>query len=88
MEGNYIKFVPGPDKPKTKTWYVHNKDNNTLLGMIGWYNPWRQYSFFPNGTLPLVFEKTCLRDIAKFVEYETVIHNSRIKYAKLYPQVD
>lgn len=61
----------------TSTWNVINRYNNTQLGTVGWYGPWRQYSFFPNPVLDLVFEKQCLRDIADFCESKTKEHDKR-----------
>lgn len=80
--GTHIKFVPGPSKPKTKTWYVVNKYDDASgdfakahLGWIGWYAPWRKYCFFPKGDT--VYEKVCLREIANFCERKTSEHKAK-----------
>ena len=70
----YLAFEPGPDKPKTKTWRVVS---DTFVGIIAWRGPWRQYSFFPEPGS--VFEKTCLRDIANFCEYQSSVHRAALK---------
>ena len=74
-EPKHIKFVEGPSKPKTKTWWVVNKYDDTHLGWIGWFVRWRKYSFFPKGGT--VYEKDCLRDIADFCEEKTIEHKNR-----------
>lgn len=51
---------------KTKTFDVVNKDNSSYIGQIKWFGSFRKYSFFPAENC--VFEQTCLRDIAKFME--------------------
>lgn len=75
-EPKHIKFVTdGRSKSgKTQIWKVLTKDGDTLLGHVHWYGPWRCYSFFVSsryGEFDLVFEKTCLRDIANFCENQT-----------------
>ena len=67
-QGTYIKFIPGPSKPKTKTGRVIS-EREELLGIVKWYGPWRCYGFNPEGWT--VFEKTCLREIADFCDVET-----------------
>jgi len=51
---------------KTKIFEVFNKDNGSYLGAVKWHGAFRQYSFFPASDC--IFEKTCLRDISKFME--------------------
>lgn len=76
FKSKWIKFIdytePKKNKsgkivgyPKTKTFLIRNKDNDFVLGIIKWYGPFRQYSFFPEPNT--VFEKTCLGDITKFI---------------------
>lgn len=62
------------DRPKTQWWSVLTKDYNELLGSIHWFGRWRCYAFFPKPDL--VFEKTCLRDIAFFCERLTKKHKA------------
>lgn len=80
-DGKYIQFneVGVSKSGLTKLWEVINKENGTLLGKVGWYGPWRQYAFFPDGDLDLVFERNCLRGIANFCELKTREHNKRRK---------
>ena len=68
--GTYIRFVEGPSKPKTKTWWVVTRDDATHLGWIGWFGRWRKYAFYPKSDT--VYEEVCLRDIARFCLAETL----------------
>lgn len=48
------------DTGKTQVYHVESARGG-LLGVIGWYGPWRAYCFFPmNGT---VWSVGCLNDI-------------------------
>lgn len=60
---------------KTNKWIVSNSLNDEPLGDIRWFGRWRQYAFFPLDNL--VFEKTCLRSIADFCEFESGAHRRR-----------
>jgi len=70
---SYIRFVPGPAKPKTLTWKVVTANLFAAeLGEVGWFARWRQYAFSPKaGT---VFNKDCLREIADFCDQRTTEH--------------
>ena len=74
----WIKFEHVPHhnpKAKTRIWRVRNKGNKSILGEVKWYGPWRKYAFFANPVVTLnVFEETCLRDIAEYVENATRNH--------------
>ena len=62
----WIEFKIRKDNGVTKIWEIKPKDNESPLGFIRWYSPWRKYAFFPiENTL---YEPTCLRDIAEFIE--------------------
>lgn len=69
--GTYIKFVPGPPKPKTKVWFVTN-DNEQHLGCVAWFGSWRKYAFHPNSDI--WFEEVCLKEIADFCIKQTYKH--------------
>ena len=72
--GSYLRFEPGLDKPKTKTWVVLNKEDSCPLGIIKWFSHWRKYCFFAaDGT---IFEENCLRGISNFVESKTKEHKT------------
>lgn len=70
-EGKYIDFRLHAVSPsgKTKTWKVQNRENLTILGTISWFGRWRKYVFEP--LADMVFEETCMRDIAQFIQQET-----------------
>ena len=71
----HLKFIEGPNKPKTRTWFVVNKYDDINLGWIGWFARWRKYAFFPKeGT---VFEEDCMRDISDFCVEMTNHHKSK-----------
>jgi len=83
-EPKYVRFeLEGSSKSgKTQVWKVQTKDGNVLLGHVRWYSPWRCYSFFVSsggGEFELVFEKTCLRDIASFCENQTLRHRGGLE---------
>lgn len=79
----WIEFVQDTDhvSGKTKVYVVRNKDNGFHLGVIKWYGPFRQYSFFPEENC--VFEKTCLKDITDFVVKLEEERKANIKAAKV-----
>ena len=62
----WIEFVLIKQGEKTNVWNVDVKSNKATLGQIKWYSGWRKYSFFP--LLGTLYEPTCLRDIASFIE--------------------
>lgn len=70
--GTHILFVPGPAKPRTSTWSIFNRYENTKIGTISWFGRWRKYAFHPGNDT--VFEEVCLREIAEFCERKTTEH--------------
>jgi len=58
---------PAHRRLKTTVWRVVAKDGDAHLGEIRWYAHWRRYTFQP-GPRGTVFEPTCLRDIAAFID--------------------
>ena len=75
--GEYIRFVEGPPKPKTKTWWVVNRLDDIHLGWIGWFARWRKYAIWPKTNT--VYEEVCLRDIAAFCVEQTSNHKQKEK---------
>lgn len=65
----------GPER-KTNIYEVLEKgDVRARLGEIRWFGRWRKYAFYPvEGTL---YEETCMREIALFIQQETRLHNKR-----------
>jgi hypothetical protein len=67
-----VELRPGPGR-KTKRFELYAKEGTgALLGCVRWYGAWRCYSFFPEPST--LFERTCLREIADFLEDLTKAH--------------
>lgn len=72
----WIHFEPVPVPPdrKTSVWNVFTNGSEKevgglFLGKISWWGAWRKYAFFPKDNT--LYETTCLRDIAQFIEEQT-----------------
>jgi hypothetical protein len=61
----YISFEEFVTDRKTKTFFCRNNKSNSILGVVKWHGPWRQYCFFP--TASTIFSKGCLADIQNFI---------------------
>ena len=72
----WVQFTDERPSPsgKTKGWHVRTKDGRTLLGYVFWHAPWRKYVFAP--AADTIFEQDCLRDIADFVQFQTIEHRN------------
>ena len=79
MESKYLVFKELPPKPKTKVFAVHSKSNDDCLGFIRWYGSWRQYCFFSVDTYETIWNKDCLADLIKFIEYLKSEKNESIR---------
>lgn len=68
MSGTWVDFTEIHDTGKTKIWQVVTTydGGGTALGTVRWHGPWRKYAFFP--AVYTLFEPTCLRDIAAFID--------------------
>ncbi len=77
--GTHIQFHVTPKDPKRKTaiWIVANGDY--ILGLVKWFPRWRKFCFFPREDEPTVYEETCLRDIASFMETRTKWYKAKSK---------
>jgi hypothetical protein len=62
-ETKWLCFTCVKDTEKTKVFDVKAKEGNSLLGRIGWYPSWRQYTF-----IPTIGVMTCLTDITEFLK--------------------
>ena len=51
-------------RPKTKVWGIYTSGGEPF-GEVKWYGRWSQYAYHIDD---LVFTKTCLRDLADFIE--------------------
>lgn len=80
VESKCLNFEIFQRKPKTLVWTVIAKGSGSPLGFVAWFAQWRNYCFFPD--VNLVFDKTCLRDIATFCEYQSNEHRRNLKLTK------
>ncbi len=69
-QSEFLNFILLEKKPKTKVWGVDASLAGYRLGLIHWHAPWRKYCFFPHRDT--IYEQTCLREIAFFIEHETM----------------
>lgn len=67
-----IFFRPVGYTGKTAIWAVHASKDGWPIGDVRWFGRWRCYAFYP--AADTVFEKVCLRDIARFVDEQTALH--------------
>lgn len=74
---NFIKFIEHPTRlgKKTTSYTVANKEDNNEIGIIKWHSPFYKYSFFP--TAYTVFDETCLKDIAIFLDKIGIEHKEK-----------
>jgi hypothetical protein len=71
----FVKFENAglSDSAKTQKWLASSVAG-AILGNISWFSQWRRYAFQPiAGT---VYDATCLREIADFIENRTEEHKS------------
>jgi len=61
----YLEFQLLEQKPKTKVIEVLSKEHGSSLGIIKWFNRWRQYAFFPENET--IFNVECLNDIQSYI---------------------
>jgi hypothetical protein len=72
--GNYMWAEVVEKKSKTQVWQVKAKGDDSNLGVIKWFAPWRQYCLLIDGS---VFSADCLRDFASFLEKLNQHHKAR-----------
>lgn len=65
-EFKYIYFNEISYVGRTRRFQCINKKHGSLLGMVGWWSPWRQYCFSANDHI--VLSAGCLKDITSFIE--------------------
>ena len=68
-----IDFLSKSKSGKTNIYHVVVEGG--LLGIIKWYAHWRRYAFFPEPDT--LYEESCLKDIAKFLEGKTKSQRSK-----------
>jgi hypothetical protein len=71
---SWIRFVyfSRSDSGLTSRWKVVRSNGDSVLAWIAWYAPWRRYAM--HAIEGIVFDATCLREIADFCETETREH--------------
>lgn len=77
----YLKFVVTGISASRKTYIisVQSKDD-TNLGTISWFAPWRQYTFNPGSSS--TFNAECLKDIADELKRMNVGHKRMLAKRK------
>lgn len=67
--GTFLTFDlrPRPAGRKTEIWNVLNSADRDFLGTVAWYAPWRRYVFRPWVSVNVIFDASCLREIAAFI---------------------
>ena len=74
-ESHWIEFVIMGRTDKTFLWDIALKESGVVLGRVKWFGRWRKYAFFPaDGT---IYETTCLRDIAAFLDEQMLIRRKK-----------
>lgn len=71
--GKWCCVEEQPPTGKTRRFIVTDAAGNPL-GDVKWFSTWRRYAFYP-GRLT-VYEPTCLRDIAAFIDEITAERRS------------
>jgi hypothetical protein len=61
----FIHFVRDADHLKHPSFVCRNNKTNDELGIVQWYQPWRQFCYFP--TCPAVYSADCLADVKTFI---------------------
>jgi len=70
--GQKYKYIRFEQSEETKTgWYCKNKKSDDILGFVYFYKPWKQYCFYTIDNM--VFNISCLQDIADFLGYLNTI---------------
>ena len=63
-EYKHIKFV---QTVLNGCWNCLNRESGDVLGSVSYYKPWRQFVFEPDELGDIIFNSSCLRDIAHFL---------------------
>jgi len=85
----WIRFeIEDPPDPRRKTerWAVVPREatsNASAIGVVKWYGAWRKYAFFP--FQQTLYEPTCLRDIADFIDHQMELRKATRRAASSKP---
>ena len=68
---DFIRFemLDRPADRKTDIWIVYPRSGSAQLGEVKFFGAWRKFCFFPGAAM--IFDCSCLRDIAEFCEQVT-----------------
>lgn len=55
------------DSDKTKIYMIYSKHNDSYLGKIKWYGPWRRYVLEPDREFKVLSDAKCLTEISAFL---------------------
>lgn len=80
-EPKWIAFREIPAPGVTKRWEVVARQGDLVLGRVAWSNGWRRYVLQPSFTFLTEWEQDCLRDVANFIERQTIRHKAN-RYAE------
>jgi len=61
----------------THRWNILSYSSGALLGRVGWYGAWRQYTFSPSGAT--IFNSSCLSALQVFLDEANAEHKNRVK---------
>lgn len=77
--GKYLDAERWPALPGrvTARWGIYSVSGKGLLGTVGWYGPWRQYTFDP--VADTTYNVGCLQDIARFLAAQNQEHRNKIE---------
>src|SRR3990167_8410690 len=64
-DSKYLEFRFVRDAGKTSVYSVDSRSQGVCLGLVKWYGPWRQYTFWPSEET--TFNLGCLKDIESFL---------------------
>jgi hypothetical protein len=64
----HFEFREYSKSGKTKVFACLNNRNKNILGWIRWFPRWRQYCFFPEHEIDVLFSSGCLDVISTFIK--------------------
>ena len=67
MVANVEFYGPHPSESgRTTVWWVRSLANESHLGEVRWYAPWRRYTFWPaSGS---IFDSACLNEVVGLMD--------------------
>lgn len=62
-----FRFIKFEKKEFANKWYVLNRKDESILGEITYYQPWKKWVFAATNN-DIIFDAVCLKDIVEFME--------------------